>query len=125
MPQEDQGGKGITGAGSPNMEVTTMVSSPAGATDRSSLDPTRQPETIDGLLRRPTSLVVSGQLQLAAWKLSGVDSLQQEFQQKLPSCWRQDGAQEQILHTKVHGKDGIAGVLKGKLIHFHAPSSPS
>ena len=31
-----------------------MVSSPAGATDRPSLDPTRQPGTIDGPLRRPT-----------------------------------------------------------------------
>ena len=73
----------------------------------------------------PHPLVVSGQLQLAAWKLSGVDSLQQEFQQKFPSCWHRDGAQEQILHTKVHGKDGIAGVLKEKLIHFRAPSSLS
>ena len=27
VPQEGQGGEGITGAGSPNMEVTTMVSS--------------------------------------------------------------------------------------------------
>ena len=36
------------------MEVTTTVSSPAGATDRPSLDPTRQPGTIDGPLQHPT-----------------------------------------------------------------------
>lgn len=39
----------------------------------------------------PHPLVVAGQLQLAAWKLSGLGSLQQEFQRRLPSCWLQDG----------------------------------
>ena len=34
MPQESQGGEGIISTGSSSMEITTMVPSPVGATDR-------------------------------------------------------------------------------------------
>lgn len=43
----------------------------------------------------PHLLVVTGQLCLAVWKLSGKDNLQWEFQEKLPNSWLQDGAMEQ------------------------------
>jgi len=70
-------------------------------------------------------LVVVDQLRLAAWKLSGKDSAQQEFLKKLPSSWQQDGAREQTRHTKVLGRNGIAGVQRNKLIPFHVLSSLS
>ena len=83
------------------------------------------PMLLMDLFSNPHPLVVSGQLQLATWKLSGTGSLQQEFQQKLPSCWLLDGAQEQIQHIKAPGNNGVAGVLKGKLIHFCVPPTLS
>jgi len=60
--------------------------------------------------------MAAGQLQLAAWKLSGRDSKRQEFQEKLHNSWWLDGAKGQMLHTRVHGNDGIAGVLNDRLI---------
>ena len=81
------------GTGSPNMEVLAMVSSPTGALDRSPSDSTRGPRAADGPLRQPTS--ISG-----IWKLSGTDTWQREFQEKLPNCWLLDRAPKQTLHTK-------------------------
>jgi len=72
---------------------------------------------------KPHSLMATGQLQLAAWKLSSIDSRQREFQAKLPSCWQQDGVRAQTQHMKVLGRDGIAGALNGKLIRFQVLSS--
>ena len=68
---------------------------------------------------KPHPLIATGQLQLAAWKLSGVDRLQREFQKKLPNCWPPDGVEAQILPTRVPGSDGSAGVLNGQWIPFH------
>jgi len=65
-------------------------------------------------------LMVAGQLQLAAWKLSGNSSRQQELREKLQSSWQLDGAREQIPHIREHGNDGLAGVMNGKLIPFLA-----
>ena len=73
----------------------------------------------------PHPLITTGQLQLAAWKLSGINSKQREFQAGLPSCWQQVGAGVQTQHTKVPGRDGIAGALNGKLIPFRVLSSHS
>ena len=73
----------------------------------------------------PHPLMAAGQLQLAAWKLSGRDSKQQELQEKLHSSWQPGGAREQISPIKAYGNDGIASVLNNKLIPFHALSSPS
>ena len=72
----------------------------------------------------PHPLIAAGQLQLAAWKLSNVDSKQKEFLKKLPNCWLLDGVEAQIQHTRVPGRDGIAGAVVGKLIPFHALSNP-
>ena len=73
----------------------------------------------------PHPLMATGQLQLAAWKLSGIDNRQREFQAKLPSCWQQDRVIAQFQHAKVLGRDGIAGALNGKLILFQVLSSHS
>lgn len=73
----------------------------------------------------PHPLLIAGQLQLAAWKLSGRDSKRLEFQEKLHNSWQPDGAKGPMLHTRVHGSAGIAGVLNDKSIPFHALSSPS
>ena len=72
----------------------------------------------------PHPLIVAGQLQLAAWKLSSVDSKQKEFLKKLPNCWQPDGVEAQIQHTRAPGRDGIAGAVYGKLIPFQALSNP-
>ena len=74
---------------------------------------------------KPHPLMATGQLQLAAWKLSGIDNRQRAFQAKLRNCWQQDGAGAQTLHMNVLGGDGIAGALNGKLIPFHVLSSHS
>lgn len=71
----------------------------------------------------PHPLVATGQLQLAAWKLLGINSRQREFQARLPNCWLQDGAGALTQHMKVPERDRIAGALNGKLILFHALSS--
>ena len=68
-------------------------------------------------------MMVQGTLQLAAWKVSGNNTLQKEFRKKLQSLSQQAGAREQIQHTNLHGVNGIAGVLSGKLIPFHVISS--
>ena len=73
----------------------------------------------------PHPLVATGQLQLAAWKLSGIDSKQREFQRKLPNCWKPDGVKVQIQPTRVPGRDGMAGAVGGKLIPFHELYNPS
>ena len=74
---------------------------------------------------KPHPLVTAGQLQLAAWKLSGVASKQREFRGRLPNCWQPDGARGLTQHIRVPGEDGIAGVLSGRLIPFHVLSNPS
>ena len=71
------------------------------------------PELLMDPFGNPPPLVVAGQLWLAIWKLSGTDTWQREFQEKLPNCWLLDRAPKQTL---LHGKDGIAGVLKGKFM---------
>jgi len=67
---------------------------------------------------KPHPLMTTGQLQLAAWKLSGIDSRKREFQARLHNFWQQDGAEPQTQPTRVLGEDGIAGALNGKLIPF-------
>ena len=72
------------------------------------------------LSNNPHPLVVAGQLHLATWRLSGLVSKQQEFLEKLPDSSQQDGAKVQREHTKVLGKDRMAGVWSNKSIPFLA-----
>ena len=81
------------------------------------------------LLRDPFErkhpLLLRHQLQLAAWKVSGINTWQQAFQRGLPDSFSQDGARVQTQFTSLVGRDGIAGVMKGKLIPFHVLSNHS
>ena len=64
------------------------------------------------LLRDPFGkLQMMGQLQLAAWKVSGITTWQTEFQAGLPDSSLLDGAKAQTLPTNQLGKNGLAGVL--------------
>ena len=54
MPQESQGGEGLTSTGSANMEVPTLVSSPVGASGGLPPDPFRGPRAVDGPHQHPT-----------------------------------------------------------------------
>ena len=66
-----------------NVETAAMVSGPARTFDRL---PTGNLELLmDPYLQL---LVATGQLYIAAWKLSGIDSKQQELLMTLPSYWQ-------------------------------------
>jgi len=54
---------------------------------------------------------------LVTWRLSGVESKEQEFLKKLPDYCQQGGATEQTRPMRVLG---VAGVWSNKLIFFHA-----
>ena len=56
-------------------------------------------------------MVTQGQLQLAAWTVSGRTTEQQEFQKGLSSSYCQATSQA--------GRNGAAGVIEGKLFTFH------
>ena len=64
-------------------------------------------------------------LQLAAWRISGDSTQTKEYQQSLPSSSLLDGAKVQTKHTSQHGRDGIAGVINGRLIPFLVTSDSS
>ena len=70
-------------------------------------------------------LLEKGQLQLAAWKVSGNATLQQAFRTELPGLSLPVGARLPTRHISHLGSDGIAGVLREKLIPFHAMSVTS
>jgi len=74
---------------------------------------------------QPHPLVLSGQLRLAAWTLSGEVTMQQEFQKKLHNYCSLDGVKEPTQPTSLLGRSGLAGVSQGKLIPFHVLSNPS
>ena len=74
--------------------------------------------------QQPHPLVLQGSLQLAAWMVSGKTSLQKEFQSKLLSYSAPTpGARELRALTIAPGHNGVAGVIREKLIHF-APLWP-
>ena len=81
------------------------------------------PDLLSNPFERKHPLPLRHQLQLAAWKVSGVSTLQQDFQRGLQNSPLQDGAGAQIPLTSPVGKGGIAGVLKGKLIPFRVASN--
>ena len=69
-------------------------------------------------------LVKEGSLSLAAWMVSGKISLQKAFQNTLPNYSAPThGAKAPKMLTTAPGHSGVAGVFKGKLIHF-APLWP-
>ena len=64
-------------------------------------------------------------LQLAAWKVSGDSTTIWEYQTGLQSSSWLDGVRGQTWPISQPGKDGVAGVLNGKLIPFHVESNCS
>ena len=72
---------------------------------------------------RTHPLLEKGQLQLAAWKLSG-DTIQQKvFQQELQISSKLDGVRGPTPYTNQDGTSGIAGVQQGVSIPFHVIST--
>lgn len=67
-------------------------------------------------------LMSTQSLQLAAWKVSGQVAAVRDFQRKLLSSSHRDGVKEQVQSTSQLGKNGLAGVNKGVMIHFRAGS---
>ena len=74
------------------------------------------------LLKNPQGeippLVQNKTLKLVAWTVSGLDYKRKEFQGGLPtlSLNQEDQVLTQIMNRP--GVNGLAGVLKGKFIHF-------
>ena len=81
------------------------------------------PDLLSDPFERKHPLMLRHQLQLAAWKVSGVSALQQGFQRGLQNSFVQDGFGAQIPLTNLVGKGGIAGVSRGKLIPFRVTSN--
>ena len=68
-------------------------------------------------------LVAQGKLQLSIWRVSGIYTLQRDFQHRLQPSSAQGGARAQIQHTSRARPSGLAGVLNGKLIPFRGMSN--
>ena len=64
-------------------------------------------------------LVHQSRFRLAAWRISGNETLTRGFQNKLPSCWQHiPGGKAQPPLTTAVGDSGVAGVMADKWIHF-------
>ena len=83
----------------------------------------------EGILRDPMNrvhpLVCLNRLVLAAWRVPGNNTQQQEFQRKLLNYRWLVGAMEQTWLTNLDGSVGMAGVRDGKLIPFLTECSHS
>ena len=86
MPQEDLRRQSISNSRGTGVEVTAVVPGTARSIGGLSLILPKDPMLLIDPFNNPHPLVATGQLQLAAWKLSGIDSKQREFQRKLPNC---------------------------------------
>ena len=65
-------------------------------------------------------LVLNKTLKLMAWKISGKTWLRKEFQTRLPILSQIPEDQALQLITNRPGKNGLAGVVKNRLIQSHA-----
>ena len=63
-------------------------------------------------------LLENNSLSLAAWLVSGETAQIEDFQTGLPPFCSHPGAKELTLVTTAPGKNGVAGVVNGRLIHF-------
>ena len=103
MLTEDKGGTEYNSIDCPNLAEATMVSCPAVDVDRFSTSPHMVRGHADRSREAPTPTSRPKQLRLAAWKASGNNMLQLEFQSKLQNHFLQDGAMGQIQHTSQVG----------------------
>ena len=74
---------------------------------------------------RDHPLLVRQQLQLAAWKVSGIHTHCQVYRRELQILSQQGGGSGQIQPISQVGSSGLAGVVQGTLIPFRAVSSIS
>jgi hypothetical protein len=76
----------------------------------------------DNLLKSPVlrvhPLLQTKALHLAAWKITGEAKEHLAFLRKQPTWSQNPGEQEHVLLTTAPGRNGVAGVVKGKLIRF-------
>ena len=70
------------------------------------------PDLLSDPFERKHPLLLQHQLQLATWKVSGVSTVQQDFQRGPQNSSLQDGARAQIPLTSPVEKGGIAGVVE-------------
>ena len=77
-----------------------------------------------GVLKNPKGedhlLVINKSLAVVAWKVTGKPWISQAFQNELPilSLTQRDRVHQLIITRS--GKNGVAGVIGNKLIHFDA-----
>jgi len=76
------------------------------------------PEIVTNAAGQNHPLVMEDRLPLAAWPVSGDQEKQEAFLNELSTSLNNLGEQPLKHHTPVLGDSGIAGVLKGVLIHF-------
>ena len=80
------------------------------------------PDLLLDPFNRPHPLLATLALNLAAWRVSGIDALWQEFQRRLRSSSLWGGVKVQTVHTSPHGPGGSAGVLLGTYVDpFSSP----
>ena len=70
------------------------------------------------LVNKPTLHPLRNKLRLAAWILSANISKREAFLNKQPNCYVHPGQRAQKSNIDLPGTNGVAGVVKNKLIHF-------
>ena len=117
MPGKDKEGGSQGSSGSTDLAGTAMVSSAVnnvgGATGFAS--------TSQEIVRVPKGVATStagDSLMLAAWKVSGKEADSKDFQRGQPHWSQKHGGQVQSALITPPGTSGLAGVVRGKLIHF-------
>ena len=116
MSKEGEGGRDITNTDSTSMEIPAMVPCTARATDRLSPGSTNRPSTPDGPIWQTPS--PDDSRATSASRLEAFRS-RQLAEGNLLNCWQLDGVKGLTTSTRVHGSNGMAGVLNGKWIPFH------
>ena len=66
------------------------------------------------------SLIEDNRLRLAAWRVSGLESVRENFQRGLLASSKPLGDQGQRNLTAVHGGSGVAGAVRGRSVHFQS-----
>ena len=125
MPTKDQAGTEHHYHGSAPVALTGMVPNTDGMPNGLSPDSTQ----VCGPAKKPIQPTPSSDNSRLT-KASRLQSIRQQHtatgvSERLQSSYWQGGAQGQMQPISRDGQDGIAGVVNGKLILFHAASSLS
>ena len=117
--QEDMaawGGRGVD-LDHASLANTRLVPQASGYVCSTTCSPSVIPGPIAESAGRETPLLVNETLSLAAWHVSSSLCSRRAFLQTLPGSSWQHGGQAQGQFITPPGKNGIAGVTAGKLIH--------